>query len=54
MNASSGLDRIRATLRDAEGSELVTAARSLLEEPASRSDRTICDKSGYLNAPLSA
>ena len=49
MNASSGLDRIRAVLEDIEGGDFTTAARSLLAELGYRSDRTLSDQTGYVN-----
>ena len=49
MNASSGLDRIRAVLDDTEGGEFATAARSLLAELGYRSDRTLSDQTGDVN-----
>ena len=49
MNASSGLDRIRAVLKDTEGGEFATAARSLLAELGYRSDRTLSDQTGDVN-----
>lgn len=49
MNASSRLDRIRAVLKDTEGGEFATAARSLLAELGYRSDRTLSDQTGDVN-----
>ena len=49
MNASSGLDRIKAVLKDTEGGEFATAARSLLAELGYRSDRTLSDQTGDVN-----
>ena len=49
MNASSGLDRIRAALKDTEGGEFATAAQSLLALLGYRSDRTLTDQTGDVN-----